>query len=202
MKFIKESHKHGDFILSQEKYVTQYHEIEEVISSISDSDIISRHREKYPQTMSLSHAINDLLRERFIGKGWMKEAPIFQDKDYQGQKWRLDFAKDAVSVEVAFNHGEAIAWNLLKPALASEQNNVLKAIETEVGVIISATKELKEAGAFDSAVGEFEKFCRYLRPLSTILRGPLLIIGLSAPESFKVVKKKVDGGHVGEIVML
>ena len=31
-----------------------------------------------------------------------------------GRRWRLDFAKESISLEVAFNHGEAIAWNLLK----------------------------------------------------------------------------------------
>ena len=40
--------------------------------------------------------------------------------------WRLDFAKGTISVEVAFNHGEATAWNFMKPTLASEVNHVEK----------------------------------------------------------------------------
>lgn len=103
--------------------------------------------------------------------------------------WRLDFAKESVSIEVAFNHGEAIAWNLLKPVLASEVNNVEKAIKTEVGVLITATKNLKIAGAFDNAVGEYEKVLRYLLPLSSLMSVPLLIIGLEAPEAFKLKAK-------------
>ena len=202
MKFVKQSHRNGDYLLAQEQFVSQYRDIEEVINGISDQDILSKHRENYAEKMSLSHAINDLLRDRFEAKGWVKEAPIFQDKDYQGQKWRLDFAKDFVSIEVGFNHGEAIAWNLLKPVLASEQNHVQKAIETKIGVVICATKELKEAGGFDSAVGEFEKICRYLIPMNTVLTVPMLIIGLKAPETFKVTKIKNGNRHVGEIVSL
>ena len=118
------------------------------------------------------------------------------------KKWRLDFAKDSVSIEVAFNHGEAIAWNLLKPVLASEMNHVKKAVQTEVGVVICTTKKLKIAGAFDSAVGEFEKVCRYLIPLNNVLTVPMMIIGLEAPTSFKVVKNKINGRNVGSIVPL
>ncbi len=70
----------------------------------------------------------------------------------------MDFAKEDISIEVAFKHSEAIAWNLIKPVLASELNHVPKAIQTKVGVIISATKTMKKAGGFDSAVGNYEKF--------------------------------------------
>jgi len=135
----------------------------------------------------------------------LPEAPIFQDPEYSSPretKWRLDFAKGPVSIEVAFNHGEAIAWNLLKPVLASEQNHVRKAVQTEVGIVIAATSSLKKAGAFDSAVGEYEKICRYLKPLSTILSVPLMIIGLEAPESFSVKKEKVGNRNIGTIVDL
>ena len=88
--------------------------------------------------------------------GWREESPIFQDTDYQGDTWRLDFAKENISIEVAFNHGSVIAWNLLKPVLASELNHVQKAIQTKVGVIICATDGMKTTGGFDGAVGSYE----------------------------------------------
>lgn len=52
--------------------------------------------------------------------GWQAEVDIFNDKtDAIGNtEWRLGLAcDDAFCVEVAFNHGKAIAWNLLKPVL-------------------------------------------------------------------------------------
>ena len=54
-----------------------------------------------------------------------------------------------------------------------------------------ATEEMKKAGGFDGAVGTFEKAERYLKPLQNQLSCPMVLIGLSAPESF-VVK------HVGK----
>jgi hypothetical protein len=200
MKFITHAHRQGDIILKEERYSAIYKEITDVISSITDQDVITKHETKYGQKMSLSYAINDLLRERFGAKGWLREAPIFQDKGYQSNKWRLDFAKDSISIEVGFNHGEAIAWNLLKPVLASELNHIDKAIQTKVGVVICATKNLKKGGAFDGAVGEYEKILRYLIPLNNILSVPMMIIGLEAPETFGVEKFKLNNKNVGKIV--
>ncbi len=200
MKYVIKPHRQGDIILKEETYSALYQEVLDAISSITDMDMIRKQTEKYSNKMSLSYAINDLLRERLEEKGWQKESPIFQQEGYTGNKWRLDFAKDSISIEVGFNHGEAIAWNLLKPVLASEMNHVKKAIETKVGIVICATASLKKAGAFDSAVGEYEKICRYLAPLSNILSVPMVVIGLEAPETFKVQKKKVNGRNLGEII--
>lgn len=202
MKFITYSHKFADIIFKEERYSPIYKEIVDAISSISDEDLIQRHSEKHGQKMSLSHTINGLLDEKLVSLGWMPQAPIFQEEDYQGEKWRLDFAKDSVSIEVGFNHGEAIAWNLLKPVLASEQNHIKKAIQTKVAVMICATKALKVAGAFDSAVGEYEKVKRYLVPLDRVLTTPLLLIGLEAPETFKLTKDKSSGKNIGSVVKL
>ncbi|MFC0077706.1 BglII/BstYI family type II restriction endonuclease [Flavobacterium procerum] len=152
--------------------------------------------------MSLSKSINSLLKERFKASGWHEESAIFQDSQYRGDTWRLDFAKKDVSIEVAFNHASVIAWNLLKPVLASELNHVDKAIQTKIGVIITATEALKRAGGFDGAVGTFEKYLEYLPPLNNVLTVPLFIIGLDTPDTFRVdqhqhaLRKKI-----GKIVM-
>jgi hypothetical protein len=204
MKFVKKSHRLADEIFAQEAFVAQYHEIVQIISDISDDDIKRVHLQKYAKQKSLSKAINLLLLERFIAKGWLDEAPIFKGKGYAEEStWRLDFAKADVSIEVGFNHGEAIAWNLIKPVLASEVNNVEKAISTKIGVMICATSELKIAGGFDGAVGTFEKIGSYLVPLNSMLTVPVLIIGLKAPETFKIQHEKNEKGKkVGKIVSL
>lgn len=202
MKFTTRAYKQGDIVLSNTKYSSLFEEVKNVISNISDEDIKNKHNTKFSGKMSLSYAINELLKERLVEIGWAKESPIFQDEGFKESKWRLDFAKDKVSIEVAFNHGEAIAWNLIKPVLASELNHVQKAIQTETAILICATKNLKEAGAFDGAVGEFEKICRYLIPLDRILTVPMVIIGLEAPETFKMLKHKVGSKNIGEIVSI
>ena len=127
-----------------------------------------------------------LLHDRFEAKGWTPESAIFNDPDYLQARWRLDFAKKNISIEVAFNHGEAIAWNLMKPVLASELNHVEKEVQTRLGVVIMATETMKAAGGFDSAVGTYEKAIRYLKPLQNQLSCPMILIGLNAPESFRV----------------
>ena len=183
MMFKVHSHRHAGVILNEPEFIDQFSELMEVISGITDIDLINKHNsygvidiEKTPK--SLSRAINDLLKERFIEKEWQSESGIFQDNRYQGDTWRLDFAKDDISMEVAFNHASVIAWNLTKPVLASELNHVEKAIQTKIGVIITATADLRRLGGFDGAIGTYEKFLDYLPPLMNVLTAPLFIIGL------------------------
>lgn len=203
MEFITHSHRHGITIAEQE-FKDDWDELQEIIHGITDEDLMNQY-EVSANRMSLSAAINTLIKERLVHKGWQSEAPIFNDPDYRNRretKWRLDFAKNDFSIEVAFNHGEAIAWNLLKPVLASELNHVKKDIQTKIGVVILATDEMKSAGAFDSAVGTYEKVLRYMKPLNNVLTVPMIIIGLKSPETFIVRKVRGARGNVGKIELL
>ena len=177
-------------------------EITSTLDNISDNDIIDYYNRYCANSMSISKAINNIIKERLIQLGWNAESPIFQEGEYSSKRWRLDFAKETVSIEVAFNHGEAIAWNLLKPVLASELNHVEKAIQTKAGIVITATENMKVSGGFDNACGEYEKVLRYLTPLNNILTVPMVIIGLEAPTTFKVRKEKINGRNIGIIERL
>lgn len=202
MKYITQDHRHAmNLFETESKYIPLYKEIKSTIDGITDDEIIAEYEASPRDNIkSLSEPINSLIRQRLISNGWKEEAAIFSDPSYaqarDNKRWRLDFAKKEISVEVAFNHGEAIAWNLIKPVLASELNHVAKDIQTSAGIIICATDEMKRAGNFDSAVGSYEKFIRYLVPMQNMLPTPILLIGLSAPDSFyidshtkKVVRK-------------
>ena len=182
------NHRQIKSLIQSPEFSREWNEIQDIIQSISDDDIIHYHQNKVkPTTMSISVALNKLFKDRFGENGWNSEPYIFQDRDYQTNVWRLDFAKGKISVEVSFNHGEALAWNLMKPTIASELNHVEKQIQTQLGVVILATEELKQMGCFDGAVGTWEKAVRYLKPLQNKLTIPLLLIGLKAPHSFTVV---------------
>lgn len=193
---------------ADESIQNEFVELLDVIQSISDERLIETLLEQREQwkinqlekkkavvsnkvlPKSLSVAINELLKVRLVAKGWKAESPIFRDPLYRsGSRWYLDFAKEEISIEVAFNHAEATAHNLIKPVLASELNHVDKAIQTRLGVVVTCTESLREAGNFDGAVGTFESFQTYLKPYQNILIAPLIIIGLEAPESFKIDKK-------------
>lgn len=89
---------------------------------------------------------------------------------------------------MAFNHGEAIAWNLIKPVLASELNHVQKAFQTRLGIYVCATEAMKRAGNIDSASGSFEKVQRYLMPMMNQLTVPMMLIGIDAPQTFYIDK--------------
>ena len=89
---------------------------------------------------------------------------------------------------MVFNHGEAIAWNLIKLSMAAENNYVRK--ETDIGegigIYVCATAEMKKLGGFDGAVGEFEKVLKYLDPLNSKIIRPMIIVGLLPPKTFKI----------------
>ena len=213
MKFITHQHRFGlDIIHSDERLSALWNDIEITLNGLTDERIIAEYMLS-ENAMSISNAINNLIDNDLQNLGWTPQSAIFQGSEYEGKSWRLDFAKTAekskdgksgIAIEVAFNHGEAIAWNLLKPVLAAEINHIDTAtdIGVGVGVYICATENLKEAGAFDGAVGEYEKVLRYLSPLFGKLTVPMVIVGLEAPETFRVEKRKnsVTGKNKGEIV--
>lgn len=201
MEFEPYSHRYAISILETEpEFAETWNEIKHVIKKISEEMIIERFENKHSKQKSISRTINELLKEELRAFDWRDESPIFQDTDYQGDNWRLDFAKENISIEVAFNHGSVIAWNLLKPVLASELNHVQKAIQTKVGVIICATDAMKMAGGFDSAVGSYEKFLDYFAPLNNQLSVPIALLGLKAPETFYIQHVKENGKNIGKVV--
>jgi hypothetical protein len=214
MHFKVHQHRFGLDIINSDPGLSQlWNDIINTIEGISDERIISEY-ELSANAMSLSQSINNLLDGDLQALGWTPQSAIFQGSEYEGKSWRLDFAKtvntpnekSGIAIEVAFNHGEAIAWNLLKPVLAAEINHVdtQTDIGVGVGVYICATESLKEAGAFDGAVGEYEKVLRYLSPLFGKLTVPMVIVGLEAPDTFKVKKNKnhLTGKNKGMIVKI
>jgi len=208
LNYIINSFRHADVVVREPEFITQYNEILSVLDNISDEDIIKEHEgigaddiTRIPKSISV--AINHLIKQRITALGWHQESPIFQDTLYSDNRWRLDFAKGEFSVEVGFNHSGSVAWNLIKPVLASELNHVKKAIQTRVAVIITATQDMRIAGGFDGAIGTFEIYKSYLTPLRNILTVPMIIIGLTAPKSFKIVHSQpVPRKTIGKVVYL
>lgn len=206
MDFITHSYRHGiEVIRSNPGLTSLWHGLTEVIESIDDDTIILTFENANRKAKSISDAINELIDERLVASGWRRQSRIFRDQEtYTGTTWTLDFSKrvEAISdsqtgmaVEVVFNHGEAIAWNLIKLSLAAELNHVRKEtdISRGVGVYVCATDSMKQAGGFDGAVGEYEKVLKYLDPLSHIIVTPLIVVGLKAPRSFQIQHDRETG---------
>ena len=113
MNYRIHSFRHGEIILNNEPdYKIVWKELLNAIESITDNEIIEHHEKNPRKAKSISESINNILKHKLVALDWNEESYIFQDDEYSGNRWRLDFAKESISVEVAFNHGEAIAWNL------------------------------------------------------------------------------------------
>lgn len=201
MKFTKFSHKQGvELFNTSPRLQHQWDEVHAAITNVTDDDIITFFENSSSGGQkSISHTINALLKKEFKDFGWQPESYIFGESDYQTSRWRLDFAKEDVSIEVGFNHGGSVAWNLIKPVLASQLNHVQKAIQTEVGIIITATRELQISGGFDNAIGTYEDYVHYLKPLQGVLNVPMVIIGLLPPESFRIEHTTINRRTTGSI---
>ena len=204
MEYTVHGFRHGDYLIENvAEYRPYWAEVRRAVESVSDDDIVAHFEENcLGRKKSISPTVNALLKERFTDMGWQSESPIFSEPRYvDGVRiFRLDFAKGPVSIEVAFNHGNDAPWNLLKPTLASELNHVEKAIQTDIGVIITATEDMRVAGGFDNAVGTFEKYVDFLRPMGMLLTAPLVIIGLEPPKTFHVEHERDGRRKLGRIV--
>ena len=193
MRFRTEGHRFALELLTNSDFI-EWKELLAVINGISDDDIKTTHHAlRRGVKKSPSEAINRLLRKRLVGLGWTPQARIFKEKGYIKNTWKLDFAKGEISLEVAFNNAGSIAWNLIKPCLASELNHIEKDVKTRIGVIITATDALKRTGGFDGAIGSFERYVEYLKPLGALLATPILVIGLEPMEKYRVEHRMVEG---------
>lgn len=179
------NHRHAEAVLGQPGIKETWLELIETLQGISDEDLAECHETKFKTTMSLSRAYNYLIKNRLEELGWLNpdgsEPHLFSDSEFSDKAFRLDFAKDSIAVEVSFNHGEALAWNMIKLTLAGELNHVKKEYNSRLGVIILATSDLKKAGCFDGACGEWEKAIRYLAPMQNQLTVPIALLGIERP---------------------
>lgn len=216
MFFEVHSHRNALVIAENEPgYIELWGSFKDSILSITENDVAEHFSENHEgKAKSVSKSINSLIRERLTANGWVSEPRIFGEPGYsdskRDKKWRLDFAKSAgthehfeleqnleptpgISVEVAFNNDGSTAWNLIKPVLAGELNHVRKETQTGMGVIVTATEQLKREGGFDSTVGTFDDFNMHLRPLRNLLTIPMIIVGLQPFDSFEIDVRNETG---------
>lgn len=189
-------HRNANLLIKYDKdFSTDFVELTNTLKNISENELIETFKKEKltkPSVKGLSTTINKIIKDKLIEKQWNTEVGIFKTKPYSDKnktRWRLDFVKNNISVEVAFNHQEATAHNILKPVLASELNHVQKEIQTRLGVIIVSTKEMKNKGNFDSAIGTFESFKDYFKPYNNIITTPIVLVGINPPNSFYINKK-------------
>ena len=102
MRFRTISHRFGKAIAVEPEFrMIHWLENSSVIESVTYDDIIEESDKNTPKRKSINMAINNLLRSRLVKKGWAPESAIFNDPDCHQTRWRLDFSKNDISVEVA-----------------------------------------------------------------------------------------------------
>ena len=200
MKYKIHSFRNAKIIFeNDEKYKEAYSQILNVLDNITEEEICTYFNNSTRNDIkSFSEPINILIEKKLTEqKYWYSQVPIFNESEYRPSSnndknpWTIDFASPEIAIEVAFNHGSAVAWNLIKLVLAGELNHVEKAINTSAGVIICATDDFKKTGGFDSAIGSYEKYIQHLKPMQNQLTVPILIIGLESLDNYTIHNKKI-----------
>jgi hypothetical protein len=88
--------------------------------------------------------------------------------------------------------------------LAAEINDVR--VQTNigegVGIVVVASSELKKNGAFDGAIGDFNRYAKTLRAMRNTITVPIMLLGLGAPKTFKVQAREQKNSPYksGEII--
>ena len=122
-------------------------------------------------------AFNGLLRDRFVGRGWENQPPVFDAPEDPSA--RMDFLKERVGIEVGFGHASFIGIDLLKFQVASYSG--LDRID--VGVYIVTTRNFQRqmktcySRNWEGSL-PFEKLVRYLPHFKSAIQIPIYVIGI------------------------
>jgi hypothetical protein len=162
--------------------------LQAVLHGIEQTDVLGKHLELAEARASRGQrphaggqtAINAVLDERLVARGWESQPHLFDDPELEN--WKMDFRQSGIGVEVSFNHAEAIPWQFTRLNIAGESDRVIEDQRIDVGVVICAAPSLKKWARMDSAVGTFSQFRAWLREMRPILPVPLLLIGLEAQD--------------------
>jgi hypothetical protein len=159
-------------------------ELVQVARSITDHDIVQAHLSYGAGGKRLraggQAAINHLFRQHLTPLGWIQEPRLFSQTGGDLRKWKMDFIKARIGVEVSFNHFEAVPWTFTRLNIAGESEKVLHEHRIDVGVAFFATDSLKKWAKMDDTVGTFEMAKAWLEMMRPIMPIPILVVGLSA----------------------
>lgn len=170
-----------------------YNWLLQALENIEETELINiflERNKKFKREKSLSPTIGFIINELIKNKsGWEINKSIF--KKSSARERNLNFVSEDLAAEIGFNHCEAIEMKLLKLQLSIAPHEYLeKIVSPKVGILISATNDMEDAGNFDSASGSYENIKESIITLGSILKTPFVLIGLKAPKTFYINKDK------------
>ena len=120
---------------------------------------------------------NDLLKKRFISKGWTSQPSVFDEPSDPSAK--MDFLKERVGIEVGFGHSSFIGIDLLKFQVASYSG----LDKIDVGVYVVTTNNFQKNMKLSYGKNwegslSFEKIVRYLPHFKSAIQLPIYVIGI------------------------
>ena len=87
----------------------------------------------------------------------------------------------------------------MKIPLSSQPNTYAHKQKVDLGIIITATNQMKKSGGYDGSVGSFEKYIEYLSVFKPFISTPILLIGLNSPEDFQIKHRNINRKKIGQI---
>jgi hypothetical protein len=154
------------------------------LDAISREDILDAHRKiaskRTIAPAGAQTAVNAVIKEKLTGLGWAYRPYLFsyQEQDDLG-KWRLDFIKEGIGVDVSFNHLEAMAWTLMRISVAMKSRTVKPSSRLDAGVAVFPTRAFKAWGKMDDAVGVYEQAVLWLKIIEPLIQvPPVVLIGI------------------------
>jgi hypothetical protein len=185
MQFELEAHRNASELLAGRP---AWEEFKHQLGALSGTEIIDEYDkeiERFRQgkrkepPKGAQPALNLAIKRRLEACRWASEPRLFMTGgDSTLRRWKMDFLKDRLGVEIVFNHAEAIAWAFTRLHMAGESTEVIPECRIEVGIAVFASDGLKEWGRMDGAVGTFEMAREWLRVMRPILPMPIQLVGL------------------------
>lgn len=152
---------------------------------------------------SISRPLSDIISDKLTKNSWISDKPILKFTEElditRTKRWTLDFYKQEIGLEIAFDHNVGISWNIMKLFITASNTNYKKATNINYGVIITADNQLKSKGGFDGSIGTFEQYIEHSKVYESLSKTPILIIGLCAPDDFWIRHRKMGSKKIGKV---
>lgn len=189
MNYQVKNFRHGLSILEHDTHRDEWHELITSLRSIGRDELINQHLEiakrqldinKRPP-VGLQTALNEAIRIRLQNQlDWIGQPSLFPSDNPDLAEWTMDFLKNAVGVEIAFNNASYFPWIFTRLNLAGESQLVIADHVIEVGVTVCASADLKAWGRMDPSVGVFGKVALWLEMMRPIMPTPMALMGLNS----------------------